>query len=88
MARILAPVHKREKTKWVKILGKMQKMTASPRDEPASETKQALPQHRYKYPIWISVLNPSGLLLGLFSNEAHHAERLSFFAFYRGFSLI
>ncbi len=40
MARILAPDHKRGKIHSVKFVGKMQKMTASPRDEHRSKTCQ------------------------------------------------
>ena len=39
MARILAPEHKRGKIQSTKIVGKMQKMTASPRDEHRSRTR-------------------------------------------------
>jgi hypothetical protein len=49
MARILAPDHKRGKIHSVKFVREMQKMTASPRDEHASEINQALPQHRDKF---------------------------------------
>ncbi len=75
MARILAPDHKRGKIHSVKFVGKMQKMTASPRDEHCSRTYQFPIRMFSKKEFNPSICPDAEATLESFSTHAHHAER-------------